>query len=64
MMLWGGYKNIMKELIIRAKDIKILLSRFDVSKSMAPDEIHTKYQNTYQQMKVLSMQYLNCLGNV
>ena len=35
----------MDELIIRAKDIKLLLSKLDVSKSMGPDKIHPKISN-------------------
>ena len=43
--------------LIRDKDIKLLLLKLDVSKSMGPDEIHPN-------IKVLFMQYVNCLKNV
>ena len=34
--------NIMCDLSISAEDVRVLLSKLDVSKSMGPDEIHPK----------------------
>ena len=37
--------NIMCDLSISAEDVRVLLSKLDVSKSMGPDEIHPKILN-------------------
>ena len=42
----------------RAKDIKLLLSKFYISKTMGPNKIHSTILK-YFEMKVLSTQWVN-----